>query len=78
MDAFHACDIRRQTADRADQKSGTRWRITEGYCSSGEAADLFPPTKLISADANPQYVLFSIGQLLDPYFFTPRSLKSFL
>lgn len=77
MDAFHACDIRRQTADGADQKWGTRWRISEGYCSSGEAADLFTPTKLISADANPQYVLFIIGQLLDPYF-PPRSLKSFL
>lgn len=68
MDAFHACDIRRQTADWADLKWGTRWRISEGYCSSGEAADLFSTTKLISAVANPQYVPFIIGQLLDPYF----------
>lgn len=69
MDSFHACDIRRQTADWADQKWGTRWRITAGYCSCGEAADLFSHTNLISADANPQCVLFIIGQLLQPYFF---------
>lgn len=65
MDAFHASDIRRQTADWADRSGGGMG--LRGLLFIWGSHRFVSPTKLISANCNPhQYVLFIIGELFFP------------
>lgn len=62
IDAFHAPDVRRQTADWADRRGDVMG--LRGLTLIWGSRRLVSPSNLISANCNPhQYLLFIIGEL---------------